>query len=287
MNEYSTIKIEERDDGIAILTMNRPERLNAINYELIEEFLDYMDKLERNLNIRVLILAAEGRAFSAGLDLKEVNMLKIRKIPEEFKKYDYLNVKEPMKRMVIFQYLLSKMMKRLREIPQPVIAAVQGHAYGAGFTLALASDIRIAGESVKFCNAFINIGVSGADCSSSYWLPRLVGFSRAAEIMYTGKEVDADESNRIGLVSRVLPDDQILNEAIKIGKKMLTKSPMGLRFTKDALNVNIDAPSLESAIKFENQTQSVCFTSKDTEEAIYAVLEKREAVFGKWVKDNQ
>ena len=170
----------------------------------------------------------------------------------------------------------------LRKIPQPVIAAVRGAAYGGGLSFALGSDIRIAGESAEFRNQFINIGVSGADCGSSYWLPRLLGFSRAAEFIYTGRIINAKEADRIGLVSKVVADGEILNEALKVAKEILGKSPMGVRFTKDALNINIDAPSLEAAIKLENRTQVVCLNTKDALEGITSILEKRKPKYGKW-----
>jgi enoyl-CoA hydratase len=173
-------------------------------------------------------------------------------------------------------------MIKLRKIPQPVIAAVKGPAYGGGLALSLAADIRIAGESSIFCNAFIKIGVSGADCGSTYWLPRIIGFSDAAEIIYTGKDVDANEADRIRLVSKVVPDNEIIKEALKIAHNMLEKSVFGLRLTKEALNLNIDAPSLTAAIELENRTQNVATQSNDSKGAGLAFLEKRKPKFGKW-----
>jgi len=164
-------------------------------------------------------------------------------------RFRYLNTKDSIKVGYMLQRRITQIMIKLRKIPQPVIAAVKGPAYGGGLALSLAADIRIAGESSIFCNAFIKIGVSGADCGSTYWLPRIIGFSDAAEIIYTGKDVDAKEAQRIRLVSRVVPDNIILEEALKIARNMLVKSVLGLRLTKQALNINIDAPSLESAIE--------------------------------------
>ena len=282
MKEYKTLKIEEREEGISIITLNRPERLNAINFELIEEFIDYLDRLENNYDIHVVILTGEGRAFSAGLDLKEMSPLSSNEIYKKDPKFRYLKTEDPIKVGYIFQKRLTQMMIKLRKIPQPVIAAVKGPAYGGGLAFSLAADIRIAGESAVFCNAFIKIGVSGADCGSTYWLPRIIGFSDAAEIIYTGKDVDAKEAQRIRLVSRVVPDNKILEEALKIARNMLNKSVLGLRLTKQALNINIDAPSLESAIELENQTQNVASQSIDTKEASLAFFEKREPKFDKW-----
>ena len=282
ITEYKTLKIEEREDGISIITLNRPERLNAINFELIEEFLDYLDRLENNYDIHVVILTGEGRAFSAGLDLKDMGSLNSNPIYMNSDKFRYLKTKDPIKVTFMLQRRITQIMIKLRKIPQPVIAAIKGPAYGGGLALSLAADIRIAGESTIFCNAFIKIGVSGADCGSTYWLPRIIGFSDAAEIIYTGKDVDAKEAERIRLVSRVVPDNAIIDEALKIASNMIDKSVLGLRLTKEALNINIDAPSLEAAIELENRTQNVTSQSIDTKEASRAFFEKRKPKFGKW-----
>lgn len=282
MEEYETIKVQEREDGISIITFNRPNRLNAIDFQFVEDLHDYLNKLENNLSIRVVILTGEGRAFCSGLDLKDGQVIFKKKVPENLQKFDYLRLKDKIKRATIIQKLISQLMVQLRRIPQPIIAAIKGVAYGGGLSFALASDIRIAGESAEFCNAYINIGLSGADCGSSYWLPRLIGFSRAAEIMYTGRVVDAQEADKIGLVSKVVPDDEILNEALNIAKEILTKSPIGLTFTKDALNMNVDAPSLEAATKLENRTQVICINADDALEGVFATLEKGVPNYDKW-----
>ena len=282
MKEYKTLKIDEREEGISIITLNRPERLNAINFLMIEEFLDYLDRLENNYDINVVILTGEGRAFSAGLDLKDMGSLSSNELYKTDPRFRYLKTKDPIKIGFMLQRRITQIMIKLRKIPQPVIAAVKGPAYGGGLALSLAADIRIAGESSVFCNAFIKIGVSGADCGSTYWLPRVIGFSDAAEIIYTGKDVDAKEAERIRLVSRVVPDSSILEEALKIARNMINKSVLGLRLTKQALNINIDAPSLESAIELENQTQNVASQSNDAKEAGLAFYEKRKPKFDKW-----
>lgn len=282
MKEYKTLKIEERDDGISIITFNRPERLNAISFGFTDELLHYVRTLYDNFKIRVVILTGEGRGFCSGLDLKEGRIATMRNIPEEYQKYTHLTAKDKIKRTIIAQKLLSEIMLSLRRIPQPVIAAVKGPAYGGGLALALASDIRIAGESADFCNAFINIGVSGADCGSSYWLPRIVGISRATEIMYTGRSVYAEEAERIGLATKVVPDDKILDEAIAIATQILSKAPMGIRLTKEALYSNIDAPSLEAALKLENLTQNITLNTNDAIEAAFKRLGKEKPKFDDW-----
>lgn len=282
MKNYETIKVEERDDGISIITFNRPERLNAMSIQLTEDMLDYLSTLEDSYTIRIVILTGEGRGFSSGLDLKEAQLIYKKRVPEEYKKFEFLATNDLVKRTIIVQKRLSEVMVKLRKIPQPVIAAVNGPAYGGGLGLAIAADIRIAGESAVFCNAFIKIGLSGADMGSSYWLPRLIGFSRAAEFMYTGRDMDAKEADKFGLVSRVVPDSELLNEVIKTAKMILNKSPMGVRLTKEALNMNIDAPSLEAAIKLENRTQVICLNIKDAPEGAFSLLAKKEPKYDKW-----
>ncbi|MEY4863658.1 MAG: hypothetical protein RLZ51_1753, partial [Pseudomonadota bacterium] len=156
----------------------------------------------------------------------------------------------------------------LRRIPQPVIAAVNGVAAGGGFCFTLAADIRIAAQSARFVASFINIGLSAGEIGSTYLLPRLVGVSRAADILYTGREVGAAEAERIGLVSRVVDDGQAVNAALEVAEVMLGKTPFGLRMTKEVLDTNIDAPSLESALQLENRTQQLAVQSDGFKQAI-------------------
>ncbi|MFW9823840.1 MAG: enoyl-CoA hydratase/isomerase family protein [Candidatus Thorarchaeota archaeon] len=282
MKEYKTLKIDESEEGISIISLNRPKRLNAINFEMIEEFIDYLDYLDNNYEINSVIITGAGRAFSAGLDLIDMATLNNNELYKEDPRFRYLWTKDSMKVSVMLQKRITQIMIKLRRIPQPVIAAVKGPAYGGGFALSLAADIRIAGESAVFCNAFIKIGVTGADCGSTYWLPRIIGFSDAAEIIYTGKDVDANEALRVKLVSRVVPDKEIVEESLKIARNLLKKSVLGLRFTKQAMNINIDAPSLEAAIELENQMQIAAGQSNDPKEASLAFMQKREPKFDKW-----
>jgi enoyl-CoA hydratase len=249
--------------------------LNAWTAVFLEEMLHYLNYLDDNVKIRVVIITGEGRAFSSGLDLKDNHLMFLENVPEEYQNINYLHLKDIKTRNVIFQEMLGRFILKLRKVPQPIITAIKGPAYGGGFALALASDIRIAGESTVFCNAFINIGFSGADCGVTYWLPRLIGFSKAAEIIYTGREVYAQEADRIGLISKLVPDDQIMKEAIKTAKILVGKSFLGLKLTKEALNANIDAPSLENAIKLENYIQNVCGSVGESEKNISSEFLKR------------
>ncbi|MFX1327821.1 MAG: enoyl-CoA hydratase/isomerase family protein [Promethearchaeota archaeon] len=283
---FETIKFELREDGIGILTLNRPDKLNAMNFQMIEDLHSILDYLMTNLDCRVLILKAEGRAFCAGLDLRESVVLQSKKKPDELKeKFYFIRApdKDLIKAKMYGQWRTSHLIVKMRKISQPIIALIQGPATGGGFTFALAADIRIAGESAKLANSFINIGFSGADLASSYHLPRLIGMSRAAEILYTGRFIDAQEAERIGLVLRVIKGDEtkLLDAAMEIAQNLLTKSPLGLRMTKEAINLSLDSPSLETIMQLENRSQMLCSTSDDLLEGVNAFFEKRKPNYPK------
>lgn len=275
---FETLKFELDSNGIGLITLNRPKSLNAMSCQMFEDLNNIFDKLMINLDCRVVILKGEGRAFCAGLDLKEMNILNSKRIPEEYKKFYYLNVPEVLKIRIYFQSRLSRVIVKMRKISQPIIALIQGAATGGGFALTLASDIRIAGEKARFNNAFIKLGLSGSDVGTSYFLPRLIGLSRATEILYTGRFVDAEEAERIGLVLKVVKGDdrELLSAGMEIAEELLTKSPLGLRMTKEAINLSQDSPSLETIIQLENRAQALCGSSNDILEGVVAFFEKRK-----------
>jgi enoyl-CoA hydratase/carnithine racemase len=284
--EFETIKFELKEDGIGILTLNRPDKLNAMNFQMIEDLHQVFDNLMINLDCRVLLLKAEGRAFCAGLDLRESTVLQTKKKPEELKKkffYARAPDKDIIKAKMYGQWRTSHLIPKMRKISQPIIAVIQGAATGAGFTFALASDIRICGESARFANSFINIGFSGSDLASSYHLPRLIGMSRAAEILYTGRFVNAEEAEKIGLVFKLVKGDEgkLLEVGMEIAQELLTKSPLGLRMTKEAVNLSLDSPSLETIMQLENRSQMLCSTSSDLMEGVNAFFDKRKPKYPK------
>jgi enoyl-CoA hydratase/carnithine racemase len=284
--EFETVKYELREDGIGILTLNRPNKLNALNFQMIEDLHSIFDNLMVNLDCRVLILKAAGSAFCAGLDLKESTVLQSKKKPEELKgKFFFMKApdKDLIKSKIYAQGRASHLIVKMRKISQPIIAIIQGAATGAGFTLALAADIRIAGKNATLANSFINIGFSGSDLASSYHLPRLIGMSRAAEILYTGRFIDAKEAEKIGLTLKTIEDDdtKLLEAAMEIAKNLLAKSPLGLRMTKEAINISLDSPSMDTIMQIENRSQMLCSTSIDLLEGINAFFEKRKPNYPK------
>ena len=274
--DFETIKFELHDDGIGILSLNRPDNLNAMSLQLVEDLHQILDHLMINLDCRVLILRAEGRVFCAGLDLKETPLIWKKKLPEEYKKFSHIDVSEVVKRQMYIQYRISNAIKKMRKIPQPIIAIIQGAATGGGFALTLAADIRIASYEAKFNNAFIKIGLSGSDVGTSYFLPRLIGMSRATEILYTGRFFDSREAEKIGFLLETVEKDKLLERALKLAREFLTKSPLGLRMTKEAINLSMDAPSLETLTELENRAQIICGTSKDAVEGGQAFWGKRD-----------
>ncbi len=274
--DFETLKFELKENGIGIISLNRPEKLNAMSFQMFEDLHAIFDHLMTDLDCRVVILRGEGRAFCAGLDLNELSITSAKRIPEEYKKFKYLDVSDQVKKAFYFQWMLSRVIIKMRKINQPIIAIVQGPANGGGFALTLASDMRIAGEKALFNNAFIKIGLSGGDCGTSYFLPRLIGLSRATEILYTGRFVDAEEALRIGLVLKFVKGDEskLLEAATEIAENLLTKSPLGLRMTKEAINLSQDSPSLETIIQLENRAQSLCSSSSDMMTAVMAFFKK-------------
>jgi enoyl-CoA hydratase len=254
---YATLDIR-REDGVDWVTLNRPDRLNAMNPALIEDLNRYLDAVSMTPEVRVIVLRGAGRAFCAGLDLRE-----------------HSDVEHSVAAGLRFQRRIGNVVLKMRRCPQPVVALVHGAASGGGFALALAADIRIAGTSARMNAAFIRIGLSACDIGVSYMLPRLVGVSVASELMMTGRFIHAERALHTGLVSEVVPDDQLAEAARPYLHDMLTTSPLGLRMTKECLNASIDAQSLESVIAMEDRTQLLCVQTADFREGVRAFLEKR------------
>lgn len=259
MSEYETITVDKRGQ-VDWLTLNRPEVLNAINTPMVTELRDYFGQLAEDSETRVVVMRGAGRAFCAGLDIKASSS---GEYPQ------------PYGAGFGFQGYLAEVYIRMRRCPQPIISLVQGPACGGGFSFVLASDIRIAGESARMNAAFIRIGLSACDMGSSYFLPRLVGTSIASELMLTGRFINAERALATNLVSQVVPDEELEAAADVFVDEMLTTSPMGLRMTKECLNLTIDAAGLEAAMAIENRNQLMCARTNDAKEGMQAFLEKR------------
>ncbi|HUT52629.1 MAG TPA: enoyl-CoA hydratase/isomerase family protein [bacterium] len=244
--EYKTIMYESRGP-VGVLTLSRPECLNAVNQAMSRELRRFLLERLDDLETRVLIMTGAGRGFCAGLDMKET----MAEIPP-----GGYRPKLAYERQRAF----SELILLLRRIPQPIIGAVNGAAAGAGFSFALACDVRLAAPEAKFSAAYINIGVGGADMGSSWLFPRAVGTANASRYLMTGDLFDANEALRIGMVQAVLAKDKLMEEAGKMASVMAGKSPLGLRVTKEAINRNTGGMTLEDAILFEDRNQAMCIS---------------------------
>ena len=270
---YRTLEFECRDH-IGWLTLNRPDRLNALSVEMIQELRQLFGSLDQRLEARVVVVRGAGRAFCAGMDVKDLAEI-MGKGAQDGKGPAGLATNGHM-----LQRSVSDIVIQMRRAPQPLIGAIRGPAAGGGFSLTMACDIRLAGQSARFNANNIRIGYSGGDLGSSYFLPRLIGLSRAAEYLYTGRIMDASTAERIGFVSRVVPDEQLDQTAEELAREMTAATPFALRLTKEILNINIDAPSLVAAIELEGRSNILCGFTEDAQEATKAAFfEKRPPVY--------
>ena len=260
---YRTLQLE-RDGAIDRLTLNRPGSLNAITTEMVTELRDYFGDLAENREVRVVVLRGAGRAFCAGLDIKARTFGR-----------DGEQVPDPFGAGFGFQGYLAEVYLRMRRCPQPIISLVQGAACGGGFSFVLASDIRILSEDARMNAAYIKLGLSACDMGCSYFLPRLTGTAIASELMLTGRFINAQRALAVGLANQVVPNDELDAAAQPFVEEMLATSPMGLRMTKEGLNLAIDAPSLEAAMAIENRNQLMCARTEDAKEGMRAFVEKR------------
>lgn len=259
---YETLDLK-KEGQVAWLTLNRPHSLNALSNQLVDELHDFLAKLPSDESTRVVVVRGAGRAFCAGLDLKE-NAASNNDLFQTSAQYAMRS-----------QHRMAEIVIAMRRAPQPFIAAVHGPACGGGFAIALAADCRVAGESARFNAAFIRIGLSGCDMGTSYFLPRLVGMSVASELLLTGRFINAQRALATGLVSEVVPDPQLEQAARRLADDMIMTAPLGLRLTKECLGASVDAGALEQAISMEDRNQVLCGRSSDFPEGVRAFLEKR------------
>lgn len=258
---YRTLRLE-REGALDWLTLNRPERLNAMDGPMCEELQDYFGGLYGRPATRVVILRGAGRAFCAGFDLKAAQ-----------------DISAGPARGMHAQRYVSEIILRMRRCPQPIIACVHGAATGGGFALALAADVRLAASTARMNVAMALVGLTGCDIGISYFLPRAVGASVAAELMLTGRFIDADRALRTGLVSEVVAEVEMHDAARALATDMLRLSPLGLRLTKEGLGLALSATSLETALALEDRGQILCASAGYFEEGIAAFRERRPPVF--------
>jgi enoyl-CoA hydratase len=261
------VLVEHPRPHIAVVTLNRPERLNALSIDLALELDRTLREVGTENDTRVVVLTGAGRGFCSGLDLKDYGV-----IPG----IDGLTVGRIAQRSM---RAYSQIVLTLRRIPQPVIAAVNGPAYGGGMCLTLAADLRIAAASAEFNATGIVNGLTSTEMAAGWLLPRLIGASRSNDLLLTGRKVGAAEAREIGLVSRVVDDGKVLDEALDMAEAMSRFSPYGLAMTKDVLWANLEVASLETAIELEDRNQLMLGFTENLQEAIRAFDAGRDPVY--------
>lgn len=263
----TTVTLEKPRPHVGVIRLNRPERLNAMSVQLCLDLKETLEQVGLDNSCRVIILTGAGRAFCSGLDLKD---------PSVIPNIDGLTIPRiGPKAMRIYSQLVPLM----RHTPQPIIAAINGPAYGGGLCLSLGADLRIAAASAVFNATGIVNGLTSTELGVSWLLPRLIGAAHSNDILFTGRRVDAAEALRMGLVSRVVPDEQVLDTALEMAERMCAFSPYGLQMTKQVVWANLENSSLVAAIELEDRNQLMLGMTDNLPEAITAFDQKRTPVY--------
>lgn len=260
---FETLLLDSPSPGVVQITLNRPDRFNAMTVAMFDELEAVARTIGDDHAVRVVILTGAGRAFCAGYDLDEA---------EDLPGLGALGMLDRQERA-------ARALSAVRSIPVPVIAAVNGPAAGGGLSLALMTDIRLGSPAAKFNAAFVRIGLSAGDLGASWLLPRLIGPSAAAEIGFTGRMVESDEAERLGLLNRVTGPDDLLDQALNMAKQIRANSPGGIRLSKRALQANMEVSSFASALELENRGQALLTRCDDMAEALEAFKAKRAPNF--------
>jgi enoyl-CoA hydratase/carnithine racemase len=259
MLEPSTFRYEEAPDGVATITLNRPDRLNALTFEVYAELRDLFAALAHHDPVKAVIITGEGRGFCSGGDVEAI-------IGEL--------LKQDMPRLLAFTRMTGALIANIRAVPKPVVAALNGVAAGAGAVIALASDFRLAVPQASLAFLFTRVGLAGADMGAAYLLPRVVGLARATELLMLGDRVSADEAARIGLINRVVAPETLMDEARALAARLASGPSFALGMTKTLLNQELDA-DFAAAIEAEAQGQAICMQTPAFREAYEAFKARR------------
>jgi enoyl-CoA hydratase len=254
--DFEGLSVQLRDDGVGVVKFNRPERLNAVTAQSFVDLETTLRRFGEDSNCGAVVIGGEGAAFCAGMDMADSR-------PKQ-------NDDDPVRLAYTGMRRTVAAVLAMRDIPQPVIAAVQGAAVGAGFALATASDIRVCAPDVKFIAPFLKLGVSIGDLGLSWMLPRLIGAGAAAEILYTGRTVGAEESRQLGLAQHVV--DEPLAKAIEVAAKIATRPRLGVQMSKELLNASIGAGGLREHLELELRSQVIGLVSGDHRAAVLQFL---------------
>jgi enoyl-CoA hydratase len=259
-----SVLVHRPAEGVAQLTLNRPSSLNSMNADLVGSLYDALDALDRDRSVRAVVLTGAGRGFCSGADLTGWGG------PEGI---DPGAPQTDVWASFAVQQRIAGLIGRLRTLKQPVIAAVNGAACGGGLALSLGCDVRLAGPGARFNVAFVKVALSGCDVGVSWLLPRLIGASRAWELMLTGRLIDADEAERIGLVSRVVRDGDVVDAAVDVAVEVAANSAWGVRMTKEVAWSQLEIGSLQAGIDLENRTQILSSMTGEHAETVRAFLD--------------
>jgi enoyl-CoA hydratase/carnithine racemase len=263
MKQPTSFLYEQDEQGIATITLNRPDRLNALTFEVYRELTDTFAALREQRDVRVVVITGAGRAFCSGGDVHDI-------IGELFSR--------DMEGLLEFTRMTCELIRNMRALPKPVIASLNGTTAGAGACIALASDLRIASEDARIAFLFVKVGLAGTDMLASYLLPRVVGLSKATEMLYPGDFVSASEAERIGLYNRVVPAAELASATLAFAEKLARGPAFALGKTKEMLNRELHL-DVEAALECEAQAQAICMQHPDYREAYEAFVAKREARF--------
>jgi enoyl-CoA hydratase/carnithine racemase len=263
MNQPTSFLYETSASGVATITLNRPERLNALTFDVYRELTDTFSLIRDDDAVRVVVITGAGRAFCSGGDVHDI-------IGELFSR--------DMEGLLEFTRMTCELVRNIRALPKPVIASLNGTTAGAGACIALAADLRVASEEAKIAFLFVKVGLSGADMGAAYLLPRVVGLAKATELLYTGDFISASEAERIGLYNRVVPSSELTGVTHELVERLARGPAFALAKTKEMLNreLNMD---LEAALECEAQAQAICMQHPDYREAYDAFVAKRDPKF--------
>jgi enoyl-CoA hydratase len=262
------VLVDHSHAGVALVTLNRPHHLNALTSEMLAEIYDALERLGRDEGCRVIVITGAGKGFCAGDDLQDYH-------PPVW-------VPTEVGRAQSFMYqqkYVAELVPRMRAVPQPIIAAVNGATAGAGYAIALGADLRLAATSALFVDSFVKIGASGAEMGLSWLLQRVVGATRAADLVLTGRRVDGEEAARIGLVLETVPDGQVVDAAMALADQIVANTPFGTWMGKATLWSNLEISSLAAAIDLEARTQVLTLGTEDGQEQLAAFRERRDPIY--------
>jgi len=266
-DNYERLIITKRGP-VYICSFNDPDNLNAMSYKQMSEFNDFLIQVRLDEECRVIVLTGEGRSFCAGFNLTDLALDPSDDMGRIQRDFD------------VMQRMCSDQVLNMHRCTQPIIGALKGYAVGGGLSLACACDLRVLGESFKMNAGYLTIGLTGTDMGGAFFLPKIVGYARAAEILMTGRRFGAAELAEWGFASKVVPDEETLDAGVALAEQIAAaSSPFGLRLTKECLQASLDGSSFETVVKIENRNQVLAINTNDGRDGIAAMRDRRQAIF--------